>query len=158
MDKPQRGSVQVKRGEKTFRITMEDGDQDEALPQQWQSDLEKALAAAVGDLPKEPGKPKYKKGPCPLRCEFSHPNKSAFFCKLFRKKALDEKRALVKNAGLCPLCLAKNTKGHSCPVSKCPRCSGGHNIQLCPQEDQEQTLIGAEETEIPKMKKRSRPG
>ena len=79
MDKPQRGSVQVKRGEKTFRITMEDGDQDEALPQQWQSDLEKALAAAVGDLPKEPGKPKYKKGPCPLRCEFSHPNKSAFF-------------------------------------------------------------------------------
>ena len=52
MDKPQRGSVQVKRGEKTFRITMEDGDQDEALPQQWQSDLEKALAAAVGDLPK----------------------------------------------------------------------------------------------------------
>ena len=30
------------------------------------------------------------------------------------------------------------------PVSKCPRCSGGHNIQLCPQEGQEQALIGAE--------------
>ena len=58
---------------------------------------------------------------------------------------MDEKRALVKNAGLCALCLARNTKGHSCPVAKCPRCSGGHNIQLCPQEDQDQTLVGTEE-------------
>ena len=24
-------------------------------------------------------------------------------------------------------------------------CSGGHNIQLCPQEDQDQTLVGTEE-------------
>ena len=50
----------------------------------------------------------------------------------------------MKDAGLFALCIAKNTKEHSCPVSKCPRCSGGHNIQLCPQENQEQTLIGAE--------------
>ena len=51
----------------------------------------------------------------------------------------------MKNAGLCALCLARNTKVHSCPVAKCPRCSGGHNIQLCPQEDQDQTLVGTEE-------------
>ena len=102
----------------------------------------------MGDLPKESKKPaskqKYKKGPCPLRCELPHPNKSAFFCKLFRGKTLGERRVLVKEAGLCPLCLAKNMIGHLCPVSSCPRCSGGHNIRLCPQEDQEQTLIEAE--------------
>ena len=132
MDRPQRNSVQLK--------TIEENDPDETAPQQWHSDLEKALSAAVGDPPR----PKYKKGPCPLCYDFFHPNKSVFFCKVFRKKTLDEKRALVKNAGLCALCLAKNTKGHSCPVAKCPRCSGGHNIQLCPQEDQEQTLVGAE--------------
>ena len=86
---------------------MEEGDQDESLPQQWHSDLEKALAAAVGDPPK----PKYKKGPCLLRCDFFHPNKSAFFCKLLRKKTLDEKRALVKNAGLYALCLARTQRG-----------------------------------------------
>ena len=43
---------------------------------------------------------------------------------------------------MCPL-LSKE-KGHSCPVSSCPCCSGGYNIRLCPQEDQEQTLIGTE--------------
>ena len=69
------------------------------------------LAAPLGDLPKESKKPalkqKYKKGPCPLRCELPHPNKSAFFCKLFRGKTLGERRVLVKEAGLCALCLAK---------------------------------------------------
>ena len=47
MDRPPRSSVQMKKGEKTFRITMEEGDQDETLPQKWQSDLEKAIAAAL---------------------------------------------------------------------------------------------------------------
>ena len=118
---------------------MEDRDPDEtmeAAPQQWYSDLERALSAVMGN----PTRPKYKKGPCPL----PHPNHSVFFCKFFRQKTLDEKRALVKNAGLCILCLAKNSKGHSCPVARCPRCSGGHNVQLCPQEDQDQTLMEAE--------------
>ena len=57
---------------------------------------------------------------------------------------MDEKKALVKNAGLCALCLGKNTKGHLCPVLKCLRCLGSHNIQLCPQEDQDQALVGGE--------------
>ena len=40
--------------------------------------------------------------------------------------------------------MGRNSKGHLCPVLKCPRCSDGHNIQLCPQEDQDQALVGAE--------------
>ena len=34
-----------------------------------------------------------------------------------------------------------------CPVTKCPRCARAHNIQLCPQEDQDQTLVVVEEDE-----------
>ena len=141
IDRPHRNSLQLKKGDKIFQVNKEESDPEEESPKQWHSELEIALSAAVGDPPK----PKYKKGPCPLHCEFLHPNKSVFFCEVFRKKTLDEKRALVKNAGLCALCLARNSKGHTYPVLKCPRCSGGHSIQLCQQEDQDPTLVGAEE-------------
>ena len=66
MDRPQRNSMQLKKGEKIFQVTIEESDPDELAPQQWHSDLERALSAAAGDPPK----PKYKKGPCPLRCDF----------------------------------------------------------------------------------------
>ena len=74
-DRPLKSLVQLKKGEKIFRVTMEGSDLDETeetAHQQWHSDLERALSAAVGNPPR----PKYKKGPCPLRCEFFHPNRS----------------------------------------------------------------------------------
>ena len=124
-------SLQLKKEDKIFQVTIEESDPEEASPQQWHSELERAMGVVSPSAEGDPPKPKYKKGPCPLCCEFMHPNKSVFFCKIFRKKTLDEKRALVKNAGLCALCLVRNSKGHTCPVLKCPICSGGQNIQLC---------------------------
>merc|ERR1712215_407835 len=56
-----------------------------------------------------------------------------FFCQQFRKKDLEERRAIqTKLYNVCILCLGwRNPKEHNGPVRSCPRCGSGHNILLC---------------------------
>ena len=70
---------------------------------------------------------------CPLKCGRQHTNGSLFFCQQFRKKDLEERRAIqTKLYNVCILCLGwRNPKEHDCPVRSCPRCGSGHNILLC---------------------------
>ena len=130
MDKPQKVSIQFKKGDKVILITIEGGDPEDGASRHWQEELYRALGMVTSMAAEDPVKPWYKKKPCPLRCDFMHPNGSVFFCKIFRKKTLEEKKALVKNVGLCGLCLGRNSKGHC-------------NVQLCPQEEEEMALIVA---------------
>ena len=46
----------------------------------------------------------------------------------------------MKKIPLCILCLTKGTKEHDCPVGKCAKCSGHHNITLCPKTEEEGAL------------------
>ena len=117
-------TLQVKKGEKIFNITIQESDEEDGACIPLTAHLERALGVVVSTSTEDPGKPHYKKKPCPIRCEYQHPNGLVFFCKVFYKKTLDEKKVLDKNANLCCLCLGRNTKGHLCPVLKCPRCGG----------------------------------
>merc|ERR1712055_1280703 len=65
---------------------------------------------------------------------------SVFCCAVWKKKDLEEKKELVKKIPLCILCLTKGTKEHDCPVGKCAKCSGHHNITLCPKSEEEGAL------------------
>ena len=70
---------------------------------------------------------------CPLKCGRQHMNGSLFFCQQFRKKDLEERKAIQsKLHNVLILCLRwKNTKQQDCPVCSCPRCGAMHNILLC---------------------------
>ena len=78
--------------------------------------------------------PKYKKKTCPIKCGREHSNGSAYFCKTYRDKLLDERKELQTKIPLCITCLSKVNKDHSCPVGICSNCSALHNILLCPKE------------------------
>ena len=91
--------------------------------------------------------PILQKKDCPLRCNQKNPNSSVFFCKSFRSKSMDEKKALCKNTNLCILCLTCSTKNHFCPVQSCPRCHGHHNILFCPQEAIESAMLTKEDND-----------
>ena len=43
----------------------------------------------------------------------------------------------MKKIPLCILCLKKGNKEHICPVGKCAKCGGHHNISLCPKAEEE---------------------
>ena len=52
----------------------------------------------------------------------------------------------MKKIPLCILCLARGNKDHECPVGKCAKCGGHHNISLCPKSEVEGALkIGENE-------------
>ena len=53
---------------------------------------------------------------------------------------MEEKKEPVKKLPLCILCLVKGSRTHECPVGKCAKCSGHHNILLCPKRDDESIL------------------
>ena len=59
------------------------------------------------------------------------------------QKNIGGEKGTCEKRGVCRLCLGRNTKGHLCLVLKCPHCAGHHNVQLCPQEEEEQALIVA---------------
>merc|ERR1711888_491016 len=61
-------------------------------------------------------------------------------------KDQEEKKELVKKIPLCILCLARGNKEHECPVGKCAKCGGHHNISMCPRNEEEAALkIGENE-------------
>ena len=43
----------------------------------------------------------------------------------------------MKKIPLCILCLARENKDHECPVGKCAKCGGHHNISFCPKNEEE---------------------
>ena len=57
---------------------------------------------------------------CPLKCGRQHTNGSLFFCQQFRKKELEERKAIQsKLHNVCILCLGWKTAKHDCPVRSC---------------------------------------
>ena len=56
-------------------------------------------------------------------------------------------RAIIKKLHLCLTCLSAPGKDHKCPVGKCRRCGGAHNIIICTKEEEEKGLIGREQDE-----------
>ena len=88
------------------------------------------------------------KGPCPIKCGMNHINSSLFFCRKYRKKNQEERKAIQKKMlNLCILCLGYKSGKHDCPVTKCPRCGAGHNILLCPTEESDRAFTLNENTE-----------
>ena len=80
------------------------------------SDLDEKIFSAIyrmnGKVQKGKGqgqgkgeKPKYKKKTCPIQCGREHSNGSAYFCKIYREKLLDERKELQKKIPLCITCL-----------------------------------------------------
>ena len=80
-----------------------------------------------------------------MQCGKEHSNRSAYFCKVFRDKLIDEKKELQKKVPLCITCLSKVNKEHKCPVGLCSNCSALHNILLCPKERTSQILTIGED-------------
>ena len=59
---------------------------------------------------------------CPLKCGRQHTNGSLFFCQQFRKKEIEERKAIQsKLHNICILCLGWKTVKHECPVRSCPQ-------------------------------------
>ena len=62
-------------------------------------------------------------------------------------KELDEMRAIIKKLHLCLTCLCKPEKDHKCPVGKCHRCGGGHNVLICGKAEEEKSLAAGEQSD-----------
>ena len=56
-------------------------------------------------------------------------------------------RSIIKKLFLCLTCLSAPGKDHNCPVGKCRRCGGAHNILICNKKDDEKGLMGKEQDE-----------
>ena len=82
---------------------------------------------------------------CPIKCpKGMHVNGSLYFCNQFRRKTQDEMRSIIKKLFLCLTCLSVPGKEHICPVGKCRRCGGAHNILVCSKEEEDKGLLGRE--------------
>ena len=145
VEKKPKKSVRFKKGDRVFNVTevdeeVDDLDSDEDIAE----DLEAILALGRDDARQQgPSKRKSKlpQKKCPLKCERkTHTNGSAFFCPIWKMKDQEEKKELVKKIPLCILCLARGNKEHECPVGKCAKCGGHHNISLCPRNETEAAL------------------
>ena len=83
-------------------------------------------------------KKSHPKKPCPLKCPKEvHTNGSLYFCPLFRDKSKEERSLLQEKTHCCKQCLSRVKKGHDCPVGKCKNCGMGHNILLCPKDQED---------------------
>ena len=105
MDKPQKVSIQFKKGDKVIQITMEGGVPEDGASRHWQEELDRALGMVTSMAAEDPAKPWYKKKPCPLRCDFMHPNGS------FAKKHWRRKRHLWKLRGCAGCAWAGTPRG-----------------------------------------------
>ena len=132
----------VRYKDKTFRlleVNSDDSDPDD-IGNVDDSDLDEKIFNAIyrlnGKVQKGKGQgkrePKYKKKTCPIQCGREHSNGSAYFCKTYRDKLLDERKELQKKIPLCITCLSKVNREHKCPVGICSNGSALHNILLYP--------------------------
>ena len=98
-----------------------------------------AIKRTTGKNPKRSDpKKKHPKKPCPLKCPKGvHSNGSLYFCPLFREKSKEERCKLQEKTHCCKQCLSRVKKGHDCPVGKCKNCGMGHNILLCPKDQED---------------------
>merc|ERR1711888_92240 len=131
--KKTRKTVRFKKGDRVFNI-VEVNDEGDSLDsdEDLTESLETILALRRDDVRQQGSGKKKSKLPqkkCPLKFDWkTHTNGSAFFCAVWKKKDLEEKKELVKKIPLCILCLTKGIREHECPVGKCAKCSGHHNI------------------------------
>ena len=49
----------------------------------------------------------------------------------------EEKSLLQEKTHCCKQCLSQVKKGHDCPVGKSKNCGMGHNILLCPKDQED---------------------
>ena len=61
IDKPQRSSIQLEKGDKVFQITIEGSDPEGGPSHHWHTELERALGVVTSTAAEDSGKPKYKK-------------------------------------------------------------------------------------------------
>ena len=145
-------SVRFKRGDRVFRL-MELDDKDSSSDSDHVEDFDLIFTMNEDVRKKETGKSKryvkknkFPQKKCPIRCERKeHSNGSLYFCNTYRKKELEEKRAIMKKLHLCITCLSKPEKDHQCPVGRCSRCNGQHNILLCNKTDEENVMPAQEQ-------------
>ena len=101
------------RGDKIFNVVEVDCEEDSLdSDNDLAESLENVLALKGYDI-RQQGlnkmKSKLPQKKCPLKCDRkTHANGSAFFCAVFKKKDLEEKKELVKKIPLCILCLTKS--------------------------------------------------
>ena len=144
-------SVRFKRGYRVFRL-LELDDKDLSSDSEDVEDFEMIFTMNEDVRKKETGKSKKKnKFPlkkCPIRCpRKEHSNGSLYFCNTYRKKDMEEKRAIMKKLHLCITCLSKPEKDHQCPVGRCSRCNGQHNIVLCNKTAEENVMPAQEQND-----------
>ena len=116
-DKKGRKTVRFRRGDKIFNVVEVDCEEDSLDSDNDLAESLENVLALKGDDIRQQGlnkrKSKLPQKKCPLKCDRkTHANGSAFFCVVFKKKDLEEKRELVKKIPLCILCLKKGTKEH----------------------------------------------
>ena len=143
-----RSPFKIKKGERIFHVRVENTSEEEEDGDSLAKEFEKTFLGQMMNKPTQGGeRKKVKKYPpkdCPLKCGARHPNGSVFFCKTFRAKSMDERKAFCKNISLSVLCLSSKSKTHTCVVQSCPRFYSSHNILLCPQEAEEALLTARE--------------
>ena len=143
-EKKEKRTIRFKRGDKVFRVTETNADDESSSEDD--TDLAESLEAVLALKDESPSmsarkRTKLPQKKCPLKCDRKfHSNGSAYFCSTFRAKDLEEKKELVKKLPLCILCLVKGTKTHDCPVGKCAKCAGHHNVLLCSKREDENIL------------------
>ena len=133
LKKKPRKTVRFRKGDRMFTVVEEKEEDDSIESDEDLTTSLETILALKGDYGKQQGlnkkKTKLPQKPCPLKCpRKTHSNGSAFFCAVWRDKDLEEKKELVKKIPLCILCLKKGNKEHICPVGKCAKCGGHHNI------------------------------
>ena len=131
--------MRFKRGDRVFRV-LELNEGDFSSDSDELEDFEAIFTANEDIRKKEPGrgkkKTKFSSKKCPIRCSRKeHWNGSLYFCNTYRKKEMEEKQAIVKKLHICITCLCKPEKDHQCPVGRCSKCNGQHNILLCNKTD-----------------------
>jgi hypothetical protein len=60
---------------------------------------------------------------------------------------MEEKQGIVKKLHICITCLCKPEKDHQCPVGRCSKCYGQHNIVLCNKIGEESAMAAQEQSD-----------
>ena len=126
--------VRFKKGDRIFWMAEVSDQEDGESVEDNDEDFSAIFALNERAIQTKSGKPKentYPKKSWPLRCSKEHSNGLLFFCNTYKKKILEERRAIQKKIHLCCTCLGKAWKDHQCPKGKCSRCGALHNVLLC---------------------------
>ena len=118
-------NVRFKRGDNIFKVVEVTDDGEEVFPTESDEEFERIFVnnekvEKSSKQKRDKGRnSKYPKKRCPIKCGKEHSYGSVFFCPIYRKKSIDERKAIQKKLYLCCTCLGKTSKEHDCPVRKC---------------------------------------